>query len=281
MGGTADSETVSRADGQEGSLAFVPDPVRENESLPGVVLAVVGLGLAAVVTQNFLLELTALPSRWPPFVAALQGYGPVAVLMYAAYWLERSEFDTAGRWRISGGAVLGLAIFGGTFLVTFVVRAAEGRPIGEPVYATFATAGAGAVAGLLVGLLYARSRRDAQQARRTRDQFELLNSILRHDILNKMMIVRSRANFLRDSTEGDRAEFADTIVTQSDAIADQIERTRGILNALSGEGTGVEPVSLDGAVDAVVELRAGSDGTEFRVLGLDGVDTRDWRPVNR
>lgn len=34
------------------------------------------------------------------------------------------------------------------------------------------------------------------------------------------------------------------------------------------------------AFDGVVELRDGTDGAEFRVLGLDGVGTRAWHPVN-
>lgn len=50
-----------------------------------------------------------------------------------------------------------------TTLLTLFVRWAEGRVVAEARYAGFATAGAGTIAGLLVGMLYARARRETEQ----------------------------------------------------------------------------------------------------------------------
>ncbi|MFB6119110.1 sensor histidine kinase [Halosegnis sp.] len=233
--------------------------------LPPGVLALGALGLGAAVTLNFLTELSSVPTTLPPFVAALQGYLPAAAFAYASAWLHRSDFNPIGRWQVVIAGYGGLLLFGGTTAITILVRAAEGRPVGEPQYALFATAGAGGVAGLLVGVLYARSVRTAEIAAETRDQFELMNSILRHDILNRTMVIRSRANFIADETEGRTAEFADTIVTQSDDVADQVERTRALLDALSGEDRELSATPLSAAVaENVTSLRATHESLELR-----------------
>nr|WP_255195236.1 ATP-binding protein [Halorarius litoreus] len=242
-----------------------------NGTLPAVVLAVLAVGLAGFTTYNFVTELANLRVSLPPAIAAIQGYGPAFLLAYAAARLSRSEFTPVGRWRVSLAAVGGMLLFGGVTVVTLLVRWTEGRVVGEPRYVVFATAGAGALAGLLMGVLYARSQRDAEAAASTRDQFELMNSILRHDILNRTMIVRSRANFIADHVEGRPAEFADTIVAQSDDISDQVERTRALLDALSGRDRDLDPVSLSDAVETNVEtLRATHEPLELTVDVLDG-----------
>ena len=246
--------------------ASLRERVTASERLPPVLLAALAVVSGVVVTWNFVVELSTLPTAVPPLVAALQGYLPVLALAYGAVYLLTSEFDATGRWRVVVGAYAGTLLFGGTTLVTLAVRLAEGRTVGEPQYVLLATAGAGGLAGLLVGVLYARSKRRAEEAAATRDQFELMNSILRHDILNRMMIVRSRANFIAEQTDGDAAEFADTIVTQSDDIADQVERTRALLDALSGQERDLGATPLADAVEeTAASLRATREGVELRV----------------
>jgi signal transduction histidine kinase len=237
-----------------------------SERAPPVLLAVLALVFGLAVTTNFILELSSIPKQLPPLVAAMQGYLPVLGFGYGALYLLESDFDATGRWRVAVGAYAGLVLFGGTTLVTIAVRLAEGRIVGEAQYVLLATAGAGGIAGLLVGVLYARSRRRAEEAAATRDQFELMNSILRHDILNRMMIVRSRANFIAEQTDGDAAEYADTIVTQSDDIADQVERTRALLDALSGQERDLGATSLaDAVAETVASLRSTREGVDLRV----------------
>ncbi|WP_286672163.1 sensor histidine kinase [Halorarius halobius] len=244
----------------------VAERVAASDLLPSVVLAGVAVALAGFTTYNFLVELSNLRVALPPIIAASQGYVPAFIVAWAAAWLLDSEFDAAGRWRVSLAAVGGTTLFGSVTVLTLFVRWAEGRTVGEARYAVFAIAGAGALAGLLMGVLYARSQRDAEAAASTRDQFELLNSILRHDILNRTMIVRSRAKFIGDNVDGRPAEFADTIVAQSDDISEQVERTRALLDALSGRERDVEPVRLDEAVAVNAEtLRTTYEGVDLSV----------------
>lgn len=238
------------------------------DRLPPLILYALGLAFVVATTANFYAELSNLAVTLPPAIAAAQGYLPGFVLLYAGYWLgARSGLDAVGRWRTALGGVAGLILFGGITATTLFVRWAEGRVVAEARYVVIATAGAGAVLGLLMGVLYARSQRNAERAAETRDKFELMNSILRHDILNRTMIIRSRANFIRENADGEHAEFADTVVAQSDDIADQIERTRALLNSLSGErSTELEPVALRPIVEENAEtIRTTHEAVEVSV----------------
>lgn len=124
-----------------------------NESFPSAVLDALGVVLGAFVTNNFLIEQTTLPVALAPFVALIQAVLPALALFYAARWLQHSDFNAVKRWQVTAGGVGGLMLFGGTTLIISLMRWAEGRTGGEAHLAVFATAGAGAIAGLLVGIL--------------------------------------------------------------------------------------------------------------------------------
>ncbi len=68
------------------------------------------------------------------------------------------------------------------------------------------------------------------------DQLEFLNSLLRHDILNGMMVINSRAETLAAELAGDHQRYAKTIVQWCTDITDLVIHVRGVLNALTGDG---------------------------------------------
>jgi signal transduction histidine kinase len=248
------------------------DPVaRGNGLLPVVVLASLGVLLEAVVLWNFVTEISTLSVQFPPVLAAGLGTALAGGIVYSSYWQFRTGIDTATRWRITGGAVLGSTAFLAVFGVTIAVRLLEGRTIAEPQFALYTAAGAGGVAGILVGLFYARARRDADQARqaraeteaaladvrRTRDRIELVNSVLRHDIANDIMIIRARADAIADRAGEELAAFAEVITAQVDDIESQLDRTRAILEAVTtGDERSLQPLSLSTALaDQAATLR--------------------------
>lgn len=250
-------------------------PLANSRVIPPVVLAVLGVGLGAVTTRNLLAELSDPGFGVFPVVAALQGYVPATLVLLGAYWLLASDHGPMNRWRVALSGAGGLVVFGGVTALTVIVRVTEGRTVEEPLYVLFTTAGVGCVVGILVGALYARSRRDAAQARATRDQLEVLNSVLRHDVQNSIMIIRSRAKYIRENA-GDRiGDFADTIVTQSNDIADQIDRTRAVIDSLVGDERPLQATSLTDALDGAVEtLRDTYDDLEVRVDAPDEAAVR-------
>lgn len=95
-------------------------------------------------------------------------------------------------------------------------------------------------------------REDALQ--RQTDQMEFFNSILRHDVLNGMTVIRARAEFLADELEGEQRRDARTIVKWSNEITTIIKRVRTVLETLTGTG---DP-QLD-SVDCSAVLRSEVD----------------------
>ncbi|GAB7013074.1 PAS domain S-box protein [Halolamina salina] len=76
-------------------------------------------------------------------------------------------------------------------------------------------------------------------------QMEFFNSILRHDVLNAVTVIRSRAEFLADELDGEQLQDAETILRWSDDVTDIVQRVRTVLETLTGEGDPqLEPIDL-------------------------------------
>jgi len=72
---------------------------------------------------------------------------------------------------------------------------------------------------------------------RRRDQMEFFNSILRHDILNGMNVIRARGELLAAELDGDHEKYAETIVEWSDDIVELTRKVRSVLQTLSDEAS--------------------------------------------
>ncbi|SFS02309.1 PAS domain S-box-containing protein [Halomicrobium zhouii] len=80
-----------------------------------------------------------------------------------------------------------------------------------------------------------RGEREVQLQRQT-DRMEFFNSILRHDVLNAMTVIKSRAEFLEADLEGEQREDAATIVRWSEDVKEIVPRVRTVLETLTGTG---------------------------------------------
>jgi signal transduction histidine kinase len=229
-------------------------------------LAAVGIFLLSLGLWNFNRELQNLRVEWGPVVAFSQIAIPALVVVYASYRLAGSSFNRTERWRVVMFGVAGLVLVGGGVYSTIVVRLAEARTVGEPQYVLGVMSGLGTAGGAVLGSFSVTAKRDARQAERARDNFELLNSIIRHDILNSMMIIQSRAEFIEEQAEEERIrDFAETILTQTSGVVDQVERTRAILQALRTSEPRLEPVDLRATLEREFEaLRSTYDGVDLR-----------------
>ncbi|WP_225334139.1 hybrid sensor histidine kinase/response regulator [Halomicrobium urmianum] len=99
---------------------------------------------------------------------------------------------------------------------------------------------------LMRALRYAveRSKQERELQRRT-EQMEFFNSILRHDLLNGMNVVQSRASMLSSDLSGEREQYAETILRWSNNIVDLTRKVRSTLDTLTTERpTELEPVAL-------------------------------------
>ncbi|MFB6211871.1 MAG: ATP-binding protein [Halobacteriales archaeon] len=238
------------------------DTLRRSELGGPLLLAVLGGVLITVSVWNFTRELQKLTVALPPIAAAVLNIGLAIGSLYMAYWLITSDYDATERWRVATTAVVGSLVLTAISLSTILIRTAEGRVVGEPIFVLIVNADIGAIVGILVGIYNTRARRDARQAERERDKLAFLNSILRHDILNSMMIIQSRAEFLAENTQDRKEQFARTIIDRSEGIVNLVERTRAMLEILTGEAegeSGLEPVDLGSLLDDRIEMFRSSD----------------------
>lgn len=92
-----------------------------------------------------------------------------------------------------------------------------------------------------------RERTDELELRTS--QMDFFNSILRHDVLNGMTVIRARGEFLTDALEGREREFAETIVRWCDDVTDVVGRVRTVLDTLTGTTEiAFQPVDVVGVV---------------------------------
>lgn len=242
-----------------------PSPVRDAR-LPPLSLGLFGLALFGVALWNFRQELQNLSVTLPPIAAFTMGLGGAGLVVLAALFLSRTSFGVDARWRVTLLSIGGGVVFAAALGATMLIRSAEGRPVGEPQFALVVAAATGSVAGFAVGFLNARAREDAQRAELARDRFELLNSMLRHDVLNAMMIVQARAEVITEELDGREREYAETIETQTDEVVELVERTRAVLDVLGeGEGYATEPTDVAGLAAGEAETLAETRNVEVDV----------------
>jgi hypothetical protein len=143
-------------------------------------------------------------------------FGGAALVVVVAGYLARTDPDMGARWRTVGRSVGGGVLFAAALWASTIIRSAEGQPVGEPQFALLVASSTVTPSGFAVGVRNTRARNDTARAERARDRFELLYSMLRHDVLNAMTIVQPRAEFSADEKEGRPADYASTIETQTD-----------------------------------------------------------------
>ncbi|WP_248897833.1 sensor histidine kinase [Haloplanus halobius] len=98
-----------------------------------------------------------------------------------------------------------------------------------------------------------RAERERALERQT-DQMEFFNSILRHDVLNAITVIKSRAEFLTDDLEGEQLRDAETIVTWCTDVKDIVQEVRTVLETLTGEGDpDLNPVEVGTELRAEVQ----------------------------
>ena len=176
-------------------------------------------------------------------------------LLYAGYWLLRSEFDHRRVGRVALWSLAGFVV-----LVAVGVWLAGGRAGVQGTATLVADVGTvGASSGLLVGLCGERRRRGLDReatlaAERAEERFAFLNRLLRHHLLNGVAVVRGHAELLTE--EGaDREDAVEIIRRRSDEVVRLVRN----VETLSRTFTDDLPAY---AVDPAPPLRAAIEAAE-------------------
>ena len=144
-----------------------PTPGMKHRNLqkksPYLVLGVGGV-LFLIALAHHVIEFYRLNQlENPVFALALDG-PPALGLAYAGYWLTGTDLSAEDRWQVSLWSLAGLTLFFGVMGLSVVVRASEGRPVGEAILPLLIAAEVGGLAGVAGGYQTARAR---VQTRRT------------------------------------------------------------------------------------------------------------------
>lgn len=226
-----------------------------------------GFGHVLVAAWNLSREIGEFGVETGPLIAfALIGGAGLTVCVLAVRLLY-SEFDSEQRWLVSWSAVGGATLFGAVIYVSMLVRLAEGRVISEPIFVLSLATGMGAVAGVVVGEMHARALQSAAVADRQRDQLEFMQSLFRHDVMNGLTVIQSRAEFLTQDTAGQNKRFAETILEYAQNISGLADRVKRMSDVITGsENIETSPTALRPIVERqVTPLRKSHEDIEFDI----------------
>lgn len=74
---------------------------------------------------------------------------------------------------------------------------------------------------------------NVSELQRQRERMEFFNSILRHDVLNGMTVIKMRAEILAAELDGEHQQYAQTIVDWCDTTTDVTNRVRRVIQTLT------------------------------------------------
>lgn len=74
---------------------------------------------------------------------------------------------------------------------------------------------------------------DVTELQRQRERMEFFNSILRHDVLNGMTVIKMRGEILADQLDGDQQRYAQTIVDWCNTTTEVVKRVRRVVQTLT------------------------------------------------
>ncbi|MFW6435022.1 MAG: PAS domain-containing protein, partial [Halovenus sp.] len=109
---------------------------------------------------------------------------------------------------------------------------------------------------------------DVTEIHRQRKRMEFFNSILRHDVLNGMMVIKMRGEILADDLEGDHQRYAQTIVDWCTTTTDVVKRVRRVVETLATpeEEYTLSPIDISAILDRKGrELRTAYPEVEFDI----------------
>ncbi|NLV15081.1 sensor histidine kinase [Haloarcula argentinensis] len=92
-----------------------------------------------------------------------------------------------------------------------------------------------------------------RELKRQRDNLDLLNQIVRHDLTNHLQIINGRAELLRDQCSGDALEHVDGIQESSQAAAELLETAGDLATVMRQTDWETEPVALGPVLSSVTE----------------------------
>lgn len=205
----------------------------------------VGFGavLFLIASLHHATELFAIEGVVGPAVAWLLDGALALALVYAGYWLAGTELSTEDRWRVFVWSLLGAALFAAIVGLSLLIRAFEGRVVGEAIFPLLIAAEAGGLAGALAGYQTGRARTEARRAQTVSEALGFVNSLIRHDLRNDLNVIQGRARLLEGQADDGDTDGASVIARKADEALARLETTGTVAKTLSGDAE-LEPTDI-------------------------------------
>ncbi|MFC3959390.1 PAS domain-containing protein [Halovivax cerinus] len=118
---------------------------------------------------------------------------------------------------------------------------------------------------------------DVTELERQREQMEFFNSILRHDVLNGMTVIKARGEILAEELDGDLGQYARTIVDWCTTTTEVTQRVQRVVETLTTPEDSLQFDTID--VSAILdrklsELETAHPGIEFEHDVAPGIEAR-------
>lgn len=217
-----------------------------------------GAVLFLIAVAHHLSEFYALDWLLGPLVGVLLDGLPALGLVYAGYWLAGTDLPAGDRWRVCIWCLAGATLFVATMALSLLVRAFEGRVIGEALFPLLIAAEAGAIAGVIAGYYTGRSRVETRRAQTLTSTLGFVNSLIRHDLRNDLNVIQGHAELIETSAGSADAETGfdspSIIAEKADEALTRIDTTGAVARTLTGD-VALERVDL-AAIAAEMATRA-------------------------
>lgn len=108
---------------------------------------------------------------------------------------------------------------------------------------------------------------DVTELQQQRERMEFFNSILRHDVLNGMTVIKMRGEILADELEGDHQRYAQTIVDWCNTTTEVVKRVRRVVETLATPEEEYRLTPID--VSTILERKGRELRTAYPEVGVD------------
>ena len=132
---------------------------------------IAGLGsvLLFIAIPHHLQEIFAIRNLVAPVIALTLDGLPALGLIYAGYRVANANFSSADQWHVWLWCLAGATLFMAVMGTSILVRAIEGRIIGEAIFPLLIATGVGGNAGAVAGYQTVRARVEARRAQSATD----------------------------------------------------------------------------------------------------------------
>jgi len=228
----------------------------------GAVAVVAGIGVLTLLAHGYNLVTDPLP----PLAVLFGVVMPMVVsatLIACSGWLWRADVGTYAP-RVAAWSLTGAVMLVALTDAIVVFQRSVGGVIHAVSVVLVTQASVGALVGFLLGVYDVQRRLSSERlaaehetATRFSRRLNVLNRVLRHDIRNKVNVIRGNADLVAAGTD-ETGTAAETIRQQADQMFKLSEYARELQAVLDQEEVDTEPVDV-GTTIAAKAMRLGRD----------------------